>query len=195
MIPDLICFYSDVYITNGRVVQLLNHAENCCEKRLSYQKQLKSISDDFQQLFVTEGKMQLLFDNLNECGRKLVKRLYNGKQLTIEGAPKLVWDWSEVRVRGTSGATGSFSKSYGVTQADFSKRMRTEEDQCRVKPAKVTKAKPPSMRSASLLSPSWEALMSLSNSMKFWSEPGSTSPLKKKSKVERQGRAIKWKQN
>ena len=154
---------------------------------MSYQRQLKSIADDFQQLFVTEGKLQLLFDDLNECGQKLVNRLYNGKQLTIEGAPKLVWDWSGVRVRGTSGSTGSYSKSYGVTQADFAKRMRTEEDQSRVKPVKVTKAKPPSMRSSSLLSPSWEALMSLSNSVKFWHEPESASPVKKRSKIERQG--------
>lgn len=131
--------------------------------------------------------MQLLFDNLNECGSKLVKKLYQGKHLSIEGAPKLVWDWSDVRVRGTSGATGSFSKSYGVTQAEFAKRMRTEEDQCRVKPAKVSKTKPPSMKDSSLLSPSWEAMMSLSNTAKFWSEPGAASPMKKKSKVERQG--------
>ena len=166
---------------------MLNHAEVCCEKRLSYQKQLDSIADDFQQLFVNEGRMQLLIENLNECGAKLVKKLYQGKQLTIEGAPKLIWDWSGVRVRGTSGATGSFSKSYGVTQAEFAKRMRTEEDQCRVKPVKVSKTKPPSMKSTSLLSPSWEALMSLSNNSKFWNEPGSASPMKKKSKVERQG--------
>ena len=132
--------------------------------------------------------MEVLFEHLNECGQRLVQRLYNTKQITIEGRPVLTWDWSQVRIRGTSGSTGSYSKSFGVSQPDFSKRMRTEEDQCRVKTSKVGKAKPPSMRNRSLVSPGWESWMSLSNDMKFWSEKGTTSPVKKRTKVERTGK-------
>jgi len=165
----------------------LSHAEANEERRLTYQRQLNSIAADFGQLFNAEGNMSLLMDDLNKCGERLVQQLYNGKQLNIEGFPRLVWDWSHVRIRGTSGATGAYSKSYGVTQTDFSKRLRTEEDQCRVKPVKVCRAKPSSMKNASMASPSWESFMSLANSMKFWSEPGAASPVKKKSRTDRKG--------
>ena len=134
--------------------------------------------------------MEVLMNDLNECGNRLVRQLYNGKNLSIEGAPKLVWDWSSVRIRGTSGATGSYSKSYGITQTDFAKRMRNEEDLSRVRPQKVTKAKPSSMKNASLASPSWESFMSLANSMKYWSEPGTASPMKKRSRTDRNGRLL-----
>ena len=62
-----------------------------------------------------------------------------------------------------------------------------EEDQCRVKTAKFGKMRLPSMRNSSLASPGWESLMSLANSQKYWSEKGSSSPMKKRSKVERTG--------
>ena len=134
--------------------------------------------------------MEVLFTHLNECGQRLVNQLYNSKQLTIEGSPVLSWDWSRVRIRGTSGSTGSYTKTFGVSQPDFSKRMRIEEDQSRIKMSKVGKAKPPSMRNSSLASPSWDSFMSLSNDMKIWSEKGASSPMKKRSKVERTGESI-----
>ena len=134
--------------------------------------------------------MALLFDHLNECGQRLIKRLYNGKQLIVDGAPKLIWDWSRVRIRGSSGGTGNFSKSYGVASPEFQRRMRTEEDQCKTKVPKVVRAKPPSLSSMSLQPPSWEPLMSLVEDIKFWSVHGAASPAKKKPRVDRTGKYL-----
>ena len=109
----------DIFITNCRIGQLLHHAENGLQQKLAYQQQLDSMADEFDQLFKAEGRMELLFDHLNECAVKLAKRMYSCKQLTMSGSPRLKWDWSQVRFRGSSGNTGVYSKSYGVTQNEF----------------------------------------------------------------------------
>lgn len=183
----LIHIFLDIYITNSRIGQLLHHAETSLQHKLGYNQQLKSISDDFHQLFTNEGHMQLLFEHLNACGEKLMQKLYNSKQLSISGAPRLVWDFGQIRVRGSSGSTGAYTKSFGVTQMDFQRRMRTEEEICRLKMPKVSRSKPPSMKSCSVQSSGWEPLMALADDMAFWNGPGVRSPMKKKSRVERKG--------
>ena len=143
--------------------------------------------DDFGELFKSEGRMEALFDHLNQCADKLAKKLYNSKQLVVSGSPKLRWDWRHVRVRGTSGSTGSFSKSYGITQSEFQKQLRAEEEVCRLKMPKVSRAKPPGMKNRSVQSVGWESMMSLVGDMKYWNGPSGRSPVKKRSKVERKG--------
>ena len=181
-------FHSDIFVTNCRLEQLLNYTESALERKFAYEKQSKLVADDFQRHFQEESGMQLLFKHLNQCGKKLVKQLYSGKHLTIEGAPVLTWDWSRVRIRGTSGASGSFSKSYGVGQPDFDRKMRLEEERAAVTVPSVPPVRVPSLRQMSLLSPSWDPLMSLVSDMKFWTEPGVASPLKKKTRLEKQSK-------
>ena len=131
--------------------------------------------------------MELLFDHLNACAEKLVKKLYNSKQLSLSGSPKLKWDWSHIRVRGSSGATGSYSKSYGVTQNEFTKRLRTEEEICRLKMPKVARAKPSAMKNLNIQPVGWETLMSLVDNMPFWRGAGAQSPAKKRTRVDKKG--------
>ena len=182
--------FLDIYVTNCRIGQLLHHSEIGLQQKLAYQQQLDSLVDDFGELFKSEGRMGTLIDHLNQCAEKLVRKLYSTKQLVVSGAPTLRWDWRHVRVRGSSGSTGSFSKSFGVTQSEFQKRLRAEEEVCRLKMPKVSRAKPPAMKNRSVQSIGWESMMSLVGNMKFWNGPGGRSPLKKRTKVERKGNAV-----
>ena len=186
MLPVLID-HSDLYLTNSRLAQLLDMVETNIDRKFNYQNQASSVAEDFHQLFLAESNMGLLFEHLEKCGQRLISRLYNSRQLTIDGAPKLVWDWSKVRVRGSAGSTGNFSKTFGVTQTEFQRRMRTEEDQMKVLTPKIQRVKIPTMRGATLQSSSWEPMMSLVNNMRFWSNAGMSSPVRKKARVDRTG--------
>lgn len=181
---------SDIYITNSRLGQLLHYSENALQQKFGYQQQLDSIAKEFGELFKNEGRMETLMSNLNLCADKLVKKLYASKQLVVSGSPRLRWDWTQVRVRGSSGSTGCYSKSFGITQSDFQKRMRAEEEVCLVSTPKVSRAKPPAMKNRSVRPTGWEAMMSLVGDMKFWNGLSGRSPVKKKSKVERKGQLL-----